>query len=176
MEHISVNSLQSQNSHQQPSSSSNHLPDNPWASGLPTGMFPTANTPSTPSTFPQFNPSSQFNPNLPSQPQLSVPQFRWMPPLIGSMYENIRGREFIEFCDLLPDNLYGPDASQVSYEIQVDSDSRDQSVSLVPSKSKKHWVIYLNSWLEAWNTYIRLFVFYHPPYAECSINLPNYYL
>ena len=157
MEHISVTSLQSHNSHQHPSSSSNHLPANPWASGLPTSMFPTANTPSTPSTFSQFNPSPRFNPNLPSQPQLSVPQFRWMTPLIGSMYEKIMGREFIELCD-----LYGPDASQVSYEIQVDSDSRGQSVSLVPSKSKKHRLTDLHSWLEAWNTYIRLFVFYHP--------------
>ena len=44
--------------------------------------------------------------------------------LDGSMYEKIKGREFIELCDLLLDNLYGSDASQISYEIQVDSDSR----------------------------------------------------
>ena len=84
MEHLSVTSLQSRNSHQHPSPSSNHLPATPWASGLPTGMFPTANTPSTSSTFPQFNPSPQFYPNLSSQPQLSVPQFRWMPPNLSS--------------------------------------------------------------------------------------------
>ena len=78
------------------------------------------------------------------------------------MYEKIKEREFIELCDLLLDNLYRPDASQISYEIQVDSNSRGQSVSLVPSKSKKHRVTDLNSLLEAWNTYRRLFVFYHP--------------
>ena len=80
IEHHSFTGLQSHNSHQSRSSSSSHLTATSWASGLPTGMFTTANTPCTSSTFPTFNPSSQFNPNLSSQPQLSIPQFRWMPP------------------------------------------------------------------------------------------------
>ena len=67
MEHHSFTGLQSRNSHQHLSSSSNQLPATPWASGLSTGMFPTTNTPSTSSTSPQFNT------NLSSQPQLSVP-------------------------------------------------------------------------------------------------------
>ena len=78
------------------------------------------------------------------------------------MYEKIKGTAFIELCDFLLDNLYGPDASQISYEVHTDSNSRGQSVSLVPLKSKKHQLTDVNSWLETWNTYIRHFVFYHP--------------
>ena len=92
MEHLSFTSLQSCNSHQHPSSSSNQLPATSWDSGLSTGMFPTTNTPSTTFTFPQFNPSPQFNPNISSRPQLSVPLFRWMPPpSLAQCVKRLRG-------------------------------------------------------------------------------------
>ena len=92
MEHHSFTGLQSRNSHQNPSSSSNQLRATSWTSGLSTGMFPTADTPSTSSTFNQFNPSPRFNPNLSSQPQLWVPQFRWMPPSLAQCMKRLRGQ------------------------------------------------------------------------------------
>ena len=47
IEHHLFIGLQSHSDHQSPSSSSNHLPATSCVSGLPTGMVPTANTPST---------------------------------------------------------------------------------------------------------------------------------
>ena len=68
----------------------------------------------------------------------------------------------MNFNDLLQKNLYGLDQSHVTYAVTVDSGSSGQSVSLVPSRPRKRKVVDLNSWLEAWNTCMRVFIYYHP--------------
>ena len=95
-----------------------------------------------------------------SQP--SVPLQKRLHALTHHLYENIKKHDFVDFNDLLQENLYGLDQSHVTYAIAVDSGSNGQSVSLVSSRPRKCKVVDLDSWLEAWNTYMRVFIYYHP--------------
>ena len=98
-----------------------------------------------------------------SQP--SVPLQKRLPALTHHLYEEIKKRDFVDFNDLLQENLYGLEQSHVTCHhvtIAVDSGSNGQSVSLVPSRPRKRKVVDFNSWLDAWNTYMRVFIYYHP--------------
>ena len=67
----------------------------------------------------------------------------------------------MDFSDILQENLYGLDQSHVTYAVAVDSGSNGQSVSFVPFRPRKCKVVDLGSWLETWNTYMRVFIYYH---------------
>ena len=56
-----------------------------------------------------------------SQP--SVPLQKHLPVLTHHFYEKIKKRDFVDFNDLLQENLYGLDQSHVTYAIAVDSGS-----------------------------------------------------
>ena len=85
-----------------------------------------------------------------------------LPAVPQKIQQQIKNGEFINFNQLLPS------ASPIStddYAIKINqepSSGLNASISLVPRHQRQPKICDFNSWLTAWNTFIRCTTFYHP--------------
>ena len=106
----------------------------------------------------------QLVPSLPSAPQGSDPLLHLgaqndltLPPLPEKLRSKIAKREYIDFNDLLSDNMYPHPSyasSQNNFTQTVDPQDAT-TLALLPSQRKKRHIDGLSSWLEAWNVFLR---------------------
>ena len=113
-------------------------------------------------------PSSTLGPNPPrahliGTPGTSAPTHD-LPPLPQKILQRITKREYIDFADLLADNLYPHPSLTPQNQYQLEVNPQDPSaLAIVPSQQRKRRVDGLHSWLEAWNIYLRT-VLHHFPF------------
>ena len=106
-------------------------------------------------------------PSLPSTtvvgtPGTSAPAHN-LPPIPQKITQRIAKREYIDFADLLSDNLYPHPslATQNQYKLEVNPQD-PSALAIVPSHQRKRRVDGLHSWLEAWNVYLQTVLHYFP--------------
>ena len=90
-----------------------------------------------------------------------------VPPLPEKLRTNIMKRDYLDFNDLLSDNMY-PHPSYASSRdyFSLALNSQDATtLALVPSHRKKCHIDCLSSWLEAWNVYLRTILSHFPQLA-----------
>ena len=94
------------------------------------------------------------------QQHSSVPSA--LPSISADILQKIKRGEFVNFDKLLP-HAVAPSSSD-DFAIRLDqSGGEPASLSLVPrSQSSKAKVFDFLSWLQAWNNFVRAFVYYHP--------------
>ena len=122
----------------------------------------------------------QLVPSLPSAPQGSGPLLHLgalndftLPPLPEKLRSKIAKREYIDFNDLLSDNMYPHPSfasSQNNFTLTVDPQDAT-TLAFVPSQRKKRRIDGLSSWLEAWNVFLRSTLSLYP---ELVPDLPAY--
>ena len=113
-------------------------------------------------------------PSLPPASQGTVPllgpgpqQDPTLPPLPEKLRSKIAKREYIDFNDLLLDNMYPHPSfasSQNNFTLSVDPQDAS-TLAFVPSQRKKRRIDGLSSWLEAWNVYFRSILSIYPRLA-----------
>ena len=106
----------------------------------------------------------QLVPSRPSAPQGSAPLLHLgaqnnltLPPLPEKLRSKIVKHEYIDFNDLLSDNMYPHPSfasSQNNFSLTVDSQDAT-TLAFVPSQQKKRRIDGLSSWLKAWNFFLR---------------------
>ena len=103
-------------------------------------------------------------PSLPSAPQGSAPLMHLgaqndltLPPLPEKLRSKIAKREYIDFNDLLSDNMYPhPSFASSQNNSTLTVDPQDATtLAFVPSQRKKRRMDGLSSWLKAWNVFLR---------------------
>ena len=100
-------------------------------------------------------PSSTLGPNPPpanliGTPGTSAPTHN-LPPLPQKILQRITKREYIDFADLLVDNLYPYPSLTPQNQYKLEVNPQDPSVlAIVPSQQRKRRVDGLHSRLEAW--------------------------
>ena len=90
-----------------------------------------------------------------------------LPPLPEKIRTKITKREYIDFNDLLSDNMYphpSHASSQNNFTLSVDPQDGD-SLSFVRSQRRKRRIDGLSSWLEAWNVFLRSTLSLYPHLA-----------
>ena len=164
--------------------------DSDQAPGLPTDvppLSPTSSlnrvlnntsgqiTQSLPQVVQDGGPSQhQLVPSFPSAPQGSAPLLHLgaqndltLPPLPEKLRSKIVKREYIEFNDLLSDNMYPHPSyasSQNNFTLTVDPQDAT-TLAFVPFQRKKHRIDGLSSWLEAWNVFLHSTLSLYPQLA-----------
>ena len=113
-------------------------------------------------------------PSLPSAPKGSAPLLHLgaqndltLPPLLEKLHSKIAKREYIDFNDLLSDNMYlqpSYASSQNNFTLTVDPQDAT-SLAFVPSQCKKCRIDGLSSWLEAWNVFFSSTLSLYPQLA-----------
>ena len=101
------------------------------------------------------------------QPAPQPPHETTLPPLPEKIRTKITKREYIDFNDLLTDNMYphpSHASSQNNFTLSVDPQDGD-SLSFVRSQRKKRRIDGLSSWLEAWNVFLRSTLSLYPHLA-----------
>ena len=103
-------------------------------------------------------------PNLPSAPKGSAPLLHLgaqndltLPPLPETLRSKKAKREYIDFNDLLSDNMYPHPSyasSQNNFTLTVDPQDAT-TLAFVPSQQRKRRIDGLSSWLEALNVFLR---------------------
>ena len=116
----------------------------------------------------------QLVPSLPSASQGSAPLLHLgaqndftLPPLPEKLRSKIAKREYIDFNDLLSDNMYPHPSfasSQNNFTLTVDPQDAT-TLAFVPSQRKKRCNDGLSSWLEAWNVLLRSTLSLYPQLA-----------
>ena len=79
-----------------------------------------------------------------------------LPLLLEKLRSKIAEREYIDFNDLLSDNMYPQPSytsSQNNFTLTVDPQDAT-TLAFVPSQRKKCRINGLSSWLEAWNVFL----------------------
>ena len=86
-----------------------------------------------------------------------------LPPIPQKILQHIAKREYIDFADLLSDNLYPHPslATQNQYKLELNPED-PSALAIVPSHQCKRRVDGLHSWLEAWNVYLQTVLHYFP--------------
>ena len=123
-------------------------------------VFPPAHSTST-SELPFIQPAAPSTSALPFIKPAAQPRNRSskaMPPLPQSVINNIRNGEFVNFDNLLPNRA---PATSDEYTFKVMGGST-QSVELVPKHQRKTKVTDFNSWMVAWNNFLRCFSYFFP--------------
>ena len=147
------------------------------ASGLNSVLNNTSGqiTQSLPQVVQDGSPSQhQLVPSLPSAPKGSAPLLHLgaqhdltLPPLLEKLHSKIAKREYIDFNDLLSDNMYlqpSYASSQNNFTLTVDPQDAT-SLAFVPSQCKKCRIDGLSSWLEAWNVFFSSTLSLYPQLA-----------
>ena len=108
---------------------------------------------------------SQLVPSPPQAPQVSAPLLGTaatqsdlsLSPLPDKLQAKISKREYIDFNELLSENMYPhPSLASAQHNFTLAVDPQDAStLAFVPSQRKKHRIDGLSSWLEAWNVFLR---------------------
>ena len=100
--------------------------------------------------------------NLAGTPGTFAPAHN-LPPLPQKILQRITKREYIDFADLLTDNLYPHPSLTAQNQYKLEVNSQDPSaLAIVPSQQRKRRVDGLHSWLEAWNIYLRTVLHHFP--------------
>ena len=98
-----------------------------------------------------------FSPSLPSN----------LPSIPRKLHFAINSKRYIDSNALLPQSLY----DQASHDqegfnfLLTPAKGGDNSISLTPKRRVSQRVLNFSSWLEAWNIFIRVSVYYHPELA-----------
>ena len=90
-----------------------------------------------------------------------------LPPLPEKLRSKISKREYIDFNELLSDNMYPHPSfasSQNNFTLTVDPQDAT-TLAFVPSQRKKRRIDGLSSWLEAWNVFLRSTISIYPSLA-----------
>ena len=88
-----------------------------------------------------------------------------LPPLPEKLRTKIMKRDYVDFNDLLSDNMY-PHPSYASSQDHFTLALKDATtLAFVPSQRKKRRIDGLSSWLEAWNVYSRTILSLFPQLA-----------
>ena len=88
-----------------------------------------------------------------------------LPPLPEELRTKIMKRDYVDFNDLLSDNMY-PHPSYASSQDHFTLALKDATtLAFVPSQRKKCRIDGLSSWLEAWNVYLRTILYLFPQLA-----------
>ena len=90
-----------------------------------------------------------------------------LPPLPEKLRSKISKREYIDFNELLSDNMYPHPSfasSQNNFTLTVDPQDAT-TLAFVPSQHKKRRIDGLSSWLEAWNVFLRSTISIYPSLA-----------
>ena len=90
-----------------------------------------------------------------------------LPPLPEKLRSKISKREYIDFNELLSDNMYPHPSfasSQNNFTLTVDPQDAT-TLAFVPSQRKKRRINGLSSWLEAWNVFLRSTISIYPSLA-----------
>ena len=100
--------------------------------------------------------------NVAATPGTSAPAHN-LPPIPQKILQRIAKREYIDFADLLSDNLYPHPslATQNQYKLELNPED-PSALAIVPSHQRKRRVDGLHSWLEAWNVYLQTVLYYFP--------------
>ncbi|KAL9956100.1 hypothetical protein ACROYT_G037527 [Oculina patagonica] len=86
-----------------------------------------------------------------------------LPPLPQKIQQRIIKREYIDFADLLSDNLYPHPSLAAQNQFKLEVNAQDpSSLAFVPSHQRKRKVDGIHSWLEAWNIYLRTVLHHFP--------------
>jgi len=98
---------------------------------------------------------SLLSTNVVGTPGISPPAHN-LPPIPQKILQRIAKREYIDFADLLSDNLYPHPslATQNQYKLEVNPQD-PSALAIVPSHHLKRRVEGIHSWLEAWNIYLQ---------------------
>ena len=100
--------------------------------------------------------------NRPGLQAVNLGSSSYIPAAPARVLNQIRNREYINFNNLLPSAVA---ASSDDFSIQINTDNNEYQVSSgSTSRSTKNRpkVRDLNSWLAAWNTFIRCTTYFHP--------------
>ena len=90
-----------------------------------------------------------------------------LPPLPEKLRTKIIKRAYVDFNDLLSDNIYPPPSyasSQDHFTLALNPQDAT-TLAFVPSQRKKCRIDGLSSWLEAWNVYLRTILSLFPQLA-----------
>ena len=101
------------------------------------------------------------------QPPPQPPHESTLPPLPEKISTKITKREYIDFNDLLTDNMYphpSHASSQNNFTLSLDPQD-DDSLSFVRSQRRKRRIDGLSSWLEAWNVFLHSTLSLYPHLA-----------
>ena len=86
-----------------------------------------------------------------------------LPPLPQKILQQITKRKYIDFADLLADNLSPHPSLTTQNQYKLEVNPQDPSaLAIVPSQQRKRQVDGLHSWLEAWNIYLRTVLHHFP--------------
>ncbi|KAL9964522.1 hypothetical protein ACROYT_G028176 [Oculina patagonica] len=111
--------------------------------------------------FPALGPSP-LSANLLGTPGTSALAHN-LPPLPQKIQQRIIKREYIDFADLLSDNLYPHPSLAAQNQFKLEVNAQDpSSLAFVPSHQRKRKVDGIHSWLEAWNIYLRTVLHHFP--------------
>ena len=91
----------------------------------------------------------------------------YLPPLPEKLRSRILKREYVDFNELLSDNMYPHPAyasSQSNFTLAINPQD-STSLTFVPSHRRKRRIDGLSSWLEAWNVFLRTLLSRFPQLA-----------
>ena len=91
----------------------------------------------------------------------------YLPPLPEKLRSRILKREYVDFNELLSDNMYPHPAyasSQSNFTLAINPQD-STSLTFVPSHRRKCRIDGLSSWLEAWNVFVRTLLSHFPQLA-----------
>ena len=82
-----------------------------------------------------------------------------LPPVPSAIKSKIEKGEYIDFNSLLQENMFPPPSTDASYTLKLRPDPDSQSdVLITQPKQKRLSISDLPTWLQAWNTYVMLYV------------------
>ena len=115
----------------------------------------------------QFVPSLPQASQGPSQHIVLNEHDLTLPPLPEKLRSKISKREYIDFNELLSDNMYPhPSFASSQHNFTLTVDPQDATtLAFVPSQRKKRRIDGLSSWLEAWNVFLRSTISIYPSLA-----------
>ena len=137
-----------------------------------------------PTSMPQFQ-SAHHMPTAAAPPRQgyqgnasyhsSSTDFNLLPPISEKPLREIKNRDFVDLNSLLPTALYDGTSELDNLYLKVNPTANgEQQLSFASKNSRKRKITDFQSWLEAWNIFIRTMVFYHPElgpellaYQEC---------
>ena len=137
-----------------------------------------------PTSMPQFQ-SAHHMPTAAAPPRQgyqgnasyhsSSTDFNLLPPISEKPLREIKNRDFVDLNSLLPTALYDGTSELDNLYLKVNPTANGkQQLSFASKNSRKRKITDFQSWLEAWNIFIRTMVFYHPElgpellaYQEC---------
>lgn len=103
--------------------------------------------------------STPIRPTLPAPPTNPSVVAQDLPPVPLAIKSKIEKGEYIDFNSLLQENMFPLPSTDTSYTLKLRPDPDSQSDVLVTQpKQKRLSISDLPTWLQAWNTYVMLYV------------------